>query len=98
MLIKALCDYAEKQADTGIPEGWQEQGIHFRILLTPEGDVRDIVPADDTLSKGNKPKAVKIKLPFRSQKPAINSNTIEHRPLYIFGLEYDSEKVYFSTL
>ena len=31
MLIKALCDYAEKQADTGIPEGWQEQGIHFRI-------------------------------------------------------------------
>ena len=26
MLIKALCDYAQKQEDSGIPDGWQEQG------------------------------------------------------------------------
>ena len=99
MLIKALCDYAEKQADTGIPEGWQEQGIHFRILLTPEGDVRDIVDVREPVevpAKGGKTKTVlrpkTILLPFRTQKTAIDSNTIEHRPLYIFGLEYDAEK------
>ncbi len=99
MLIKALCDYAEKQADTGIPEGWQEQSIHFRILLTPEGDVRDIVDVRDSVevpAKGGKTKTVlkprTILLPFRTQKTAIDSNTIEHRPLYIFGLEFDAEK------
>ncbi len=92
MLIKALCDYAEKQADNGIPEGWQEQGIHYRILLTPEGDVQGIIPADNTVTNGSKSKAEMIKLPFRTQKTAIDSNTIEHRPLYIFGLEYDAER------
>lgn len=98
MLIKALCDYAEKQAETGIPEGWQEQGIHFRILLTPEGEIRDIVDVREPVevpAKGGKTKTVMkpqtILLPFRTQKTAIDSNTIEHRPLYIFGLEYDTE-------
>ena len=28
-------------------------------------------------------------LPVRTQKPGIDKNTIEHRPLYIFGLNYD---------
>lgn len=99
MLIKALCDYAEKQADTGVPEGWQEQSIHFRILLTPEGDVRDIVDVREPAevpAKGGKTKTVlrpkTILLPFRTQKTAIDSNTIEHRPFYIFGLEFDAEK------
>lgn len=98
MLIKALCDYAEKQADTGIPEGWQEQGIHFRILLTPEGDVRDIVDVREQIEipeKGGKMKMVlrprTAILPVRTQKPAIDSNIIEHRPFYIFGVDYDSK-------
>lgn len=99
MLIKALCDYAEKQADTGIPEGWQEHGIHYRILLTPEGEIKDIVDVRERVevpAKGGKTKTVltpkTILLPFRTQKTAIDSNTIEHRPFYIFGLEYDTEK------
>ena len=99
MLIRALCDYAEKQADNGIPEGWQKQSIHFRILLTSEGDVRDIVDVREPVeipAKGGKMKTVlrpkTVLLPFRTQKTAIDSNTVEHRPLYIFGLEYDTEK------
>ena len=43
MLIRALCDYAEKQVQSEIPDGWQEQNIHYRILLTPEGEIKDIV-------------------------------------------------------
>ena len=61
MLIRALCDYASQQEDSGIPDGWQEQGIHFRILLTPEGDVRDIVDVREQAkipAKGGKTKTV----------------------------------------
>lgn len=104
MLIRALCDYAEKQADTGIPEGWQEQGIHYRILLTPEGEIKDIIDVQEEVEisqKNGKKKTVlrprKAVLPARTQKTAIDSNIIEHRPLYIFGLEYDTDRKCFSA-
>ena len=44
-------------------------------------------------SKKNKTvlEKVKIVLPKRSQKSGIDLNIIEHRPLYIFGLNYDNK-------
>ena len=48
MLIKALCDYADKQsAESGskkIPEGFAEQDIHYRIILSEDGDLKRIIP------------------------------------------------------
>lgn len=52
-------------------------------------------------AKGGKTKVIKrpcdIILPFRTQKTAIDSNIIEHRPFYIFGLDYDVKTGKFSA-
>ena len=95
MLIKALCDYDALQ-ENKTPAGYCEQAIHFEILLTPEGKIAAIndlrVPRIIPL-KNKKTKTVydpvMEQLPIRTQKPGIDKNTIEHRPLYIFGLNYD---------
>ncbi|MGN0578667.1 MAG: type I-C CRISPR-associated protein Cas8c/Csd1 [Ruminiclostridium sp.] len=93
MLIKALCDYAEVQDNT-FPEGWCEQDVHYGIVLSSEGELLEFI--DLKVSRTNeKGKTIsrpsKAILPARSQKPGIESNYIEHRPLYIFGLNYDKE-------
>mgnify|MGYP000791372984 FL=1 len=95
MLIKALCDYSALQ-ENKTPAGYCKQAIHFEILLTPEGKIAAIndlrVPRITPL-KNKKTKTVydpvMEQLPVRTQKPGIDKNTIEHRPLYIFGLNYD---------
>ena len=102
MLIKALCDYADKQSaesdSNKIPEGFAEQDIHYRIILSEDGDLKRIIPFKHTQTikdKKGKEKNVEVPrkalLPIRTQKPGIKSNFIEHRPLYIFGLNYDKD-------
>ena len=98
MLIQALCEYADKQLESNVPEGWQEQSIHFRILLTPDGEIADIVDVRTketyTDAKGkekNRSLPKTVILPERTQKPGIDSNVIEHRPLYIFGLNFEKD-------
>jgi CRISPR-associated protein Csd1 len=98
MLISALCEYADKQeqanSESRIPDGWGKQNISYRIMLTKDGDIADIVDIRtkrETMQKNGKSKTVlepiTAILPERTQKTAICSNIIEHRPLYIFGLE-----------
>ncbi|HHX58030.1 MAG TPA: type I-C CRISPR-associated protein Cas8c/Csd1 [Clostridiales bacterium] len=99
MLIKALCDYADALSTTGknsIPDGFSSQNVHFEILLTPDGEIGGIIDIrEEKEGSGSKEKTktykvpTKITLPERTQKPTIYSNIIEHRPLYIFGLNYD---------
>lgn len=102
MLIKALCDYADKREKNSrekeIPKGWCEQQVHFMINLSPDGkivSIDDIREEQEITSKSGK-KSVRLVpakaiLPERTQKTCIDSNLIEHRPLYIFGLDYDKE-------
>ncbi len=91
MLIKALCDYADKLSEAPglekIPDGFEKQKINYRIILSEEGDLRDIVPVGE--AEGKKKAVEEIGLPSRTQKPGIDSNIIEHRPLYIFGLNLE---------
>lgn len=98
MLIKALCEYADLKADSSASEGWEEQDTHYEIILSPEGELLEIIDVREkkvTIDKKGKEKSVyypkKALLPKRTQKPGIDSNYIEHRPLYIFGLNYDKE-------
>ena len=98
MLIQALCDYYDELADEGkvVSEGFSEQAIHYLIKLTPEGEFdgfSDYRRKSLYKAKGNKEKErydprISI-LPKRTEKPGIDSNLIEHRPLYIFGLNFD---------
>lgn len=99
MLIKALCEYADKLEEKGtdiIPEGWSREGISYRIMLNTDGSISDVVDVrlqKEIPQKNGKTKTVyeprQATLPERTQKPGIDSNIIEHRPLYIFGLNYD---------
>ncbi|NLJ97237.1 MAG: type I-C CRISPR-associated protein Cas8c/Csd1 [Clostridiales bacterium] len=105
MLIQALCEYydiLEKQGNI-TPKGYTKVLVDYLICLTPEGKIDEIIdwrkPEEYKDKKGKR----KVKyvsreelLPERSQKPGIDLNIIEHRPLYIFGLNYEKGK--FTTI
>lgn len=101
MLIQALCDYAAKQEPSDTPDGWQEQKIHYRIELSPEGDIvriTDVRTENKISEKITKYEPEIIKLPTRVQTTnQILANIIEHRPVYLFGINYDSKTASFTT-
>ncbi len=47
MLIKALCDYADKLEENSVgntmPDGFSEVQVHFKIRLTKDGNIGSIV-------------------------------------------------------
>lgn len=100
MLIKALCDYADKQTALNdsrtVPDGWGTQEVDYRILLTSDGDIADIIDIrteNKIVAKNGKEKITyarrKVVLPFRGKSTSISCYCGEHRPYYIFGLDYD---------
>lgn len=98
MLIQALCDYYDTLSAQGklVPEGYSAVKISYLISLTPEGNVDGILDCRQTETirqKGGKEKEIRTPIrmtfPKRTEKPGIESNVVEHRPLYIFGLNYD---------
>lgn len=100
MLIQALCSYADQLAERAggqkIPDGWSEQKVSFEVLLTPEGKIGGILDIRNAVETPQKKGKTKITysprtclLPLRAQVTGICSNTIEHRPLYLFGLNLD---------
>ncbi|MBQ8974780.1 MAG: type I-C CRISPR-associated protein Cas8c/Csd1, partial [Oscillospiraceae bacterium] len=99
MLIQALCEYYDVLVSQGkvLPEGYSSVGISYLISLTPEGEMDGIIDCRNTQTydvKG-KPKQRKtpksVVMPKRTEKPGIDGNVVEHRPLYIFGLNHDSK-------
>lgn len=102
MLIKALCDYYDVLAekDLVLPDGYSEVPIKYVIVLTPDGKIENIISCQKTEKQPQKNGKIKEKLvpqtmrfPKRIEKPGIESNTIEHRPLYIFGLNLEKDKL-----
>ena len=100
MLINALCDYYDELAKEGkvIPEGCSKQAIHYLIALSPEGKIENIIDyqirtpitaKNGKIKERSDPRM--IMFPQRTQKPGIDANIVEHRPLYIFGLNYDKD-------
>lgn len=93
MLIKALYDYYDVLEKHGLvlsPE-FSSVPIHYVISLTPEGKIDSIInyQIKDGVDKKAKEQPRKLSFPKRTEKTAIDSNFIEHRPMYIFGLGYD---------
>lgn len=100
MLIRSLCDYYDIQSARGeaASDIMSEQPVHWMVMLTPDGRVVDIIDKrieESVPQKNGKVKIVKkpivVSLPKRTQKTSIDANIIEHRPLYIFGLNYDAK-------
>ena len=95
MLIKALCDYYDvlDSMNKTLPTGYSKVKIHFLICLSPDGVIAKIV---DRTKDGKEPK--EYLFPLRTEKSAIESNIVEHRGRYIFGLNYDKKKDVFTDV
>lgn len=101
MLIKALCDYYDILSEQGrvLPAGYSKVNVHYLISLTEAGQVDEIIDCQKTelIPSGKKMKEKKIPvemvMPQRTEKPGIDANIVEHRPLYIFGLNLEKEKL-----
>ncbi len=99
MLINALCDYYDILSQSGdvLPEGYSKVRIHYLISLTEEGKMDEIIDCQKTemVPSGKKMKEKKVPkdmvMPLRTEKPGIDANIAEHRPLYIFGLNLEKE-------
>lgn len=97
MLIHALCNYYDRLAERGevLPQGYSNVKIHYLVSLTPQGEIDAIIDWQKrtTVEQKGKPKEVvapRIEvMPKRSEKPGIDGNVAEHRPLYLFGLNYE---------
>lgn len=102
MLIKSLCEYYDikmTEEQNKIPRGYSESEVSFEILLDENGNITDILDIRKeviTKLKNDKTKTelkpVIVNLPVRTQKPGIDSNIIEHRPTYIFGLNLNKDE------
>lgn len=96
MLINALCEYYDMLAESGkvLPDGYSGVNVHYLIALTPEGKIDTIINYQEAVEQeaGGKKKErfvpKRIILPKRTEKSGIEANIIDHRPLYIFGLNY----------
>ena len=100
MLIHALSGYYDILAKAGkvLPEGYSNVRIHYKVCLTEDGRIDAVldckVQAELKTAKGKTKEVWNPKnmvLPKRTEKPGIDANIIEHRPLYLFGLNYEKE-------
>lgn len=100
MLIKALCDYYDALARNGnvLSEGYSNVKIHYLVSLTLDGTIDDIINWQETVQREAAKGKIKeqsvprtVVLPERTEKPGIEANIVEHRALYIFGLNFDKD-------
>ena len=96
MLIKGLCDYYDILREKGevLPDGYSIVQVKYKVSLTEEGKIDDIVSCQEEVpGPGKKFKLIPkdMVMPKRTEKPGIDANIIEHRPLYIFGLNFSND-------
>lgn len=101
MLIKALSDYYDILEAEGkiLPDGYSKVNIHYLICLNADGEIEAIINYQEKVQNKTDKGKVKEKwipriekMPQRTEKPGIDSNIVEHRPLYIFGLNWEDER------
>ena len=102
MLIKALCDHYDILSDAGnvLPDGYSKVKIHYLISLTENGEIDEIISCQktekipvgkDKIKERKVP--VEMVLPLRTEKSGIDANIAEHRPLYLFGLNMEGDRL-----
>ncbi|MEG2158496.1 MAG: type I-C CRISPR-associated protein Cas8c/Csd1 [Clostridia bacterium] len=96
-MLKALADYYDclcRQKDSGlVPDGYSQLSINYMIVLSQDGELKEILPYTDEIIIGKKTRQVGRNeiFPFRQSSPAINAETIEHRGKYLFGIDWDKQ-------
>lgn len=91
MLIQALCEYYDvlEKAGKVMPEGYSKARIHYLIHLTPDGKIEKITDCKQVPEGNGKAVPIEEMMPERLEKTAIQANIVEHRPVYLFGLNYE---------
>ncbi len=76
-----------------LPSGYSKVGINFHLILTKEGEIKEILPYTRTEIRGKKEIEVPKEevFPWRYSVSATSSETIEHRDKYTFGLLWDKD-------
>lgn len=97
MLIKALSEYYDilEKTEKVVSDGYSNVKVHYLVCLTADGNIDEITNSQmRELTPSGKEKWVpkNCVMPKRTEKPGIDANIIEHRPLYIFGLNYVEQK------
>lgn len=84
MLIQALSEYYDILAKDGrvLNDAYSSVNINYIVCLTEDGRMDHLIECEKN--------TVEI-LPKRSEKPGICANIIEHRALYLFGLNYEKD-------
>jgi CRISPR-associated protein Csd1 len=100
MLIQALCRYCDMLSAKGklVKDSYSCINVHYRIWLTPEGAVEGVEDWMNTTTiqtKKGKEKVTKFpreEILFRRlETTTVAANDVDHRPVYIFGLEWDKK-------
>lgn len=88
MILSCLCEYYGylKQQNKTLKEGYSQISVTHTVSLSEDGKVVNVISrmAEDA---NNKKRYPVVDFPLRTEKTAIDANTVEHRPLYLFGLE-----------
>ena len=103
-MLKELVEYYDcvtNQPNTDfVPDGYSKvSNVAYKIVLTKEGKLKDILPNTYTENIGKKivEKGYDEIFPFRYSVSGISAETIECREKYIFGLEWDKANEKFKT-
>ena len=102
MLIQGLCSYYDMLAEEGkvLPPGYSNVKVHYEISLREDGQIEEILNCQKEEKVEEAKGKIKIKwiprdciMPERKETPGIDANIIEHRPLYLFGLNMENEEL-----
>ena len=93
MILSSLCEYYGYLSRGGktLPEGYSDILITHTVSLSPEGKVVGVIPK--LTLEGKKKIYPTGRFPKRTEKTAIDANIVEHRPLYLFGLDANKEEL-----
>ena len=97
MLIQALNDYYDilAKACNVLPDGYSKVKVHYKVCLTASGQIDCFIKYQEMIEVPSGKGQIKQKwvpreaiMPKRTEKSGIEANIIEHRPQYLFGLNY----------
>ena len=94
MILSSLCEYYGYLSRGGktLPKGYSDISITHTISLSQDGEVVGVIPK--LTLEGKKKIYPTARFPKRTEKTAIDANIVEHRPLYLFGLDANKEELF----
>lgn len=89
MLIKALCDYYDILFKEGkvLSDEYSSVKLKYMICLSIDGKIENIIKLDDNNKEA---------MPKRSKPSKTFAYIADHRPRYIFGLDYEKDNGVFT--